>query len=193
MARNTKAKPDKVRARRKTKATAERNQRLEQPKHPGKKVFSYIELKDNVNLHKLSFLDNIRSLLQQWMHDDTLELQQARIVDNRVLTLRQDLQEYCESKLREIVIGNHTSVDLAIPSVFMPVLEDYLLSDSVTAYYDTAYSIPGNIPPDVPFMIPVRFVVRPADGIPRKIPKPILRARQRRQPAQGGASCASSN
>lgn len=123
------------------------------------KTFSYVVDDGTVAIQKLALADQFRMLLRRLFYDQALELQTDSVLTNEILTLSATLHEFLQTALDPIRRGEKKGLVAAVPSVFLPVLEQVCLSEKYTKYYDVEIIKP-HLEYDIPHEIKVILKVK---------------------------------
>lgn len=124
-----------------------------------KKLYRFIEINDDIPIHKLKIIDQIRVLWHHISHDDATELANDDYATAQRLTLKADLLDFIWKSTALIRSGKHKNVVMNIDSKFKPVLNEVLKSKDIMDYYEVKIAEP-KIEYDVPYNIVVSLTVK---------------------------------
>ena len=125
----------------------------------GKKVFEYVVVDKDTQIHTLSILDQIRVLLKKLLYNPEHELDIEGAYTESYLTLKADLLEVFYKATEPIRMGQHKKVRLQISSEFKPVIKEVISSPKLKRSYHIKVSYP-NTDYDVKFFYQVDMEVR---------------------------------
>lgn len=123
------------------------------------KLATFVEVDDNTPIIKLSLMDQLRVAINKFSHDDALELKNDDAFAIEEATLRANLEDFIYKATAPIREGRRSSVTMSISSKFDSVLNDTLMSKSITKYYYAKVYRPQT-EFNVPFQILVKLTVK---------------------------------
>lgn len=108
----------------------------------GQKLYSYIEVRDDTPLQKLSLLDQVRVLLHHLSYDEANELKADDAYTQEILTLKANLLDFLYRATLPIRNGQKREVAVAVSNKFNNVLEEVLKSPTIANFYDVQVCYP---------------------------------------------------
>lgn len=124
------------------------------------KVFSYIELTDDVPVQKLSIMEQIRLLMFRFLYDESKELQTETVLQHARLTLRSDCIKFLLKATEPIRQGRKKSVTINLSSKFDVVLNEALEHAKIAPYYKATILSRPQPEYDIPFEIIFKLEAR---------------------------------
>ena len=125
----------------------------------GKKLFSFVEMTDDVPIQKLTVLEQLRLLVRKLANDDKEQLKADDAETVYLLTLKANLLEFFNKATEKIRKGDERSVTCQVSSKFLPVLDEVLQSTSIGSYY-AAEVIKPDIEFDIDYFVKVKLEVK---------------------------------
>lgn len=125
----------------------------------GQKLFTFVVVDDSTPIQKLSFLEQLRVLIQRLTNEDKEQLKADDAETVYQLQLKADLLEFLQKATEKVRKGEHKSVTVSVSSKFLPVLDDVLTSNSVATYYDCTVEKP-DIEYDIEYNIRITLEVK---------------------------------
>lgn len=108
----------------------------------GSKVYSYVKVGDDANIHSLNIIDKFRAIYGSYMEDSgRTELRNAKNQEALIaeeLTLRGDLIAFMSKATDPIRKGTKKDVVLEVAKEFSTVLQDVLNSPAVDNFYNVS-------------------------------------------------------
>ena len=108
----------------------------------GQKLYSYIEVRDDTPIQKLSLLDQIRVLLHHLSYDEANELKADDVYTQEILTLKANLSDFLYRATLPIRNGQKHEVAVAVSNKFDTVLDEVLNSPMIANFYDVKVCYP---------------------------------------------------
>jgi hypothetical protein len=112
---------------------------LAKEKGKGSRVYTYVKVEENANIHQLSILDKLRAVYGAWVEDTgRAELRQTRNQEALIaeeLSLRGDAIQFLHKATEPIRQGKHRDVVVEIDKAFSTILEDVLSSPIIDDFY----------------------------------------------------------
>lgn len=124
-----------------------------------KKLFSFLEVTDEVPIQKLSALEQFRLLVRRMTNSDAEQLRAADAETVYQLQLQADLMEFLHKATEKVRAGGEKSVTMQISSKFNPVLQDVLEGSTIKPFYTYKIESP-EIDLDVDYFIRLTLEVK---------------------------------
>lgn len=101
----------------------------------GTKLYSYVEVRDDTPLQKLTLGEQLRLLLRKLTEDPANELKSEDAVKIEYLQRKANLIDFIKKAAKPLVLGEHKIVLAQISNEFRPVLNEVLTSPEIANYY----------------------------------------------------------
>ena len=124
-----------------------------------KKLYTFVEVSDEVPVQKLPLMDQIRVLFRSLTYDPANDLKNEDAVTHEYLSLKANLSDFLRKATEPIREGKSRTVYVQIASEFKTVLNEVLRSPEIANFYRVSMVKP-KIDYDIPFDIMLKLSVK---------------------------------